>query len=228
MGTTRKDLLPTPPQEQLLRRYLDLLLEKNRALNLTAVRDRDTAWTRHILDSLTLVPFVEESRCLIDLGSGGGLPGIPLAIVRPDLEVALLETTGKKARFLEETGDALDLANLKVIHDRAETAGHHPAHRGVYDTVTVRALAALPVVVELALPFLRNDGRLLAMKGARLPEELPAARAACVLLGGTVEEVHTLDAEAGACVVEIRKTDPTPDTYPRRPGLPAKKPLGSG
>lgn len=210
----------------MLRRYLDLMLEKNRSLNLTAVRDPDTAWTRHILDSLTLAPFVEGSRKLLDLGSGGGLPGIPLAIVRPDLEVTLLEATGKKARFLEEAIAELGLPNLCVVNARAEDTGRDPDYRGRFDVVTARALASLSSLVEMALPFLERRGRLLAMKGARLPEELPAAKTACRLVGGKIIDVHELDPEAGACIVEIRKNSATPKKYPRHNGLPAKKPLG--
>ena len=228
MSATKSSLSLAAGQEALLRRYLGLLLEKNRTLNLTAVRDPDAAWDRHILDSLSLTPFLQGSRRLLDLGSGGGLPGIPLAIVRPDLEVALLEATGKKTRFLEEAVAELGLPNVSVINARAEDTAREPGHRARYDTVTARALASLAALVELALPFLEEGGRLLAMKGARLSEELPAARTACRLVGGEIDEIHELDPEAGACVVEIRKTFPTPKKYPRHNGLPAKKPLGGG
>ena len=227
MGTPRKDLSPTPAQEAGLRRFLDLLLEKNRSLNLTSVRDPDAAWPRHILDSLSLLPFLEGRRRLLDLGSGGGLPGIPLAIVRPGLEVALLEATGKKARFLEEAASSLELANVRVIHARAETAGRDPAWRGRFDTATARALGSLSTVIELALPFLEDQGRLLAMKGARVEEELAAAEQACRLVGGRMAGRRVIDPEAGSCIVEVRKIAPTPPLYPRRPGLPARRPLGA-
>ena len=139
-----------------LRGFLNLLYEANARMNLTAIREPAEAWSRHVLDSLTLLPMVAtaEARSLIDIGSGGGAPGIPLAIVCPELEVGLVETTGKKARFLEETAATLGLDNVTVFNDRAERlAAHGEPQRERWDLVTARAVGRLPVLLELTLPF---------------------------------------------------------------------------
>ncbi len=205
--------------------YLALLLEANTRFNLTAITDPAQAWMRHLFDSLTLMPWLIEAGAasVIDVGSGAGLPGIPLAVAMPGLRVALLEATGKKARFLREVAAALGLRNVEVIGERAETAGRDRArHRERYDAAVARAVGTLPVVLELAAPLVRAGGHILAIKGAKAAQEIEEAAAALRLL--RCEVVRTARTPTGTIVV-VRKTAPTPRPYPRRPGEPKRSPL---
>lgn len=184
---------------------------------------------RHLPEALRAIAVLESEGLgllpAIDIGSGGGLPGIPLAIARPSAEVTLLEATAKKARFLEQAAADLGLANVTVLHARAEEAGRDPAHRGHYRLATARAVAPLPILLELALPLLTVGGALAAIKGSRHPEEIAASRAALDELGGSVVGTFTLGVPGEARLVLVRKERETPDRYPRRTGIPAKRPL---
>lgn len=209
-----------------LGRYLALLLDANTRFNLTAITDHNQAWTRHIFDSLTLVPYLMsfEASSVLDVGSGGGLPGIPLAIVLPNVHFTLLEATGKKARFLQDVVHDLQLRNAQVINDRAETVGadHKAGHREHYDIVLARAVSRLPVLLELTVPFAKIGGHVLAMKGEKAAEEIAEAKQALHLLHAQViEAVHT----ATGTLVIIEKVRKTPRTYPRAPGEPKRSPL---
>jgi 16S rRNA (guanine527-N7)-methyltransferase len=204
--------------------FLALLLDANRRFNLTAIVEPDEAWHKHILDSLTLMPFLDAGAgpCVIDLGTGGGLPGIPLAVALPHLTVDLLEATGKKARYLRDTITALGLTNCHVVNLRAEAAAHdREHHRDRYDAVIARALGKLPGLLELALPFAAVGGRVLAIKGARANAEVSNSTAVLRDCGGVVEGVHPTP--TGRIVV-IQKVGMTPPGYPRRSGEPWKEP----
>ena len=216
-----------PAERDRLAAYLQLLLETNKQFNLTAIKEPAEAWQRHILDSLSLLPFIGEARNLIDIGSGGGLPGIPLACVLPDLPITLVEATGKKARFLATCISELGLGRVEVVTDRAETAGQGVMWRGKYDIAVARAVGPLNVLLELTMPFVRSDGRVLAMKGRRLDEELRDAGDALMILGqGEIEVYEALPGlEQDAVIVEVTKRAPTPKAYPRRPGEPKTNPL---
>ncbi len=218
----------TPARHRdLLHRYVGLLLEANQTVNLTSLRDRDQAWERHVLDSLTLLPLLrplEPGARLIDVGSGGGLPGVPLAICRPDLRVTLLEATERKARFLARCVAELPLPGASVLCERAERAARDPQHREGYDAATCRAVGPLREILEYTLPFLKVGGRLLAMKGRKAEEELAAAENALRLLGGGIAEKVATAGGAGLVLV-IRKERPVGDSYPRPPGRPRKRPL---
>lgn len=217
-----------------LGRYLALLLAANKRFNLTAITDPDEAWTRHIFDSLTLVPFIVSIRensagvspmRVIDIGSGGGLPGIPLAIALHDVEFTLVEATGKKARFLEEMAKSLGLANVKVVNDRAEVIGQdHKNHREQYDVVIARAVGRLAVLLELTVPLAKVEGFVLAMKGEKAAEEIAEAKQALHLLHAHV--VETMKTPTGALVI-VQKQRKTPRAYPRGPGEPKRAPLGT-
>jgi 16S rRNA (guanine527-N7)-methyltransferase len=179
-------------------------------------------------DCLVLLPLLGGALTLIDVGSGGGLPGLPLKLARPELEVTLLEANRRKAAFLVQASAQLELGGVRVLAERAEVAAHEPREREAYDVATARAVAPLPVLAELCLPFVRVGGRLLAMK-ASLEGELEAAGGAIELLGGAPAEVHAAPSAARrrGSVVVIRKVAPTPGAYPRRPGVPGRRPLGS-
>src|SRR5579884_2294056 len=223
----------TEGQRASLRAYAALLAAENARVNLTAVRSPAEIERRHLLESLALARLLEahgallEGGDLVDVGSGGGLPGIPLAIVRPGLRVTLLEATGKKAAFLEAAARDLRLTNIAVLTARAEEAGRDPAFRERFDLATARAVAPLAVLAELALPLVRPGGLLAAVKGSRVHEEVAAGRPAVARCGGRIDAVEPLPLTGAPAlaVVLVAKVSPTPADLPRRPGIPAKRPL---
>ncbi|HMN96883.1 MAG TPA: 16S rRNA (guanine(527)-N(7))-methyltransferase RsmG [Phycisphaerales bacterium] len=207
-----------------LGRYLDLLYEANARFNLTAILDREQAWTRHILDSLTLMaPLATlEAATVADVGSGGGTPGIPLAISLPQTRFTLIEATGKRARFLESTAAALGLTNVRVLAERSEKVGRDPAHRESFDVAVARAVGPLTVLLELTVPLVRTGGHVLAIKGERAATEIVEAKPALHRLhSAALEPIRT---PTGTIVV-IEKRRPTPRAYPRSAGEPKRRPL---
>jgi len=214
----------TDAQSTLLSRYLDLLLDANRMMNLTRITDRPAAELQHIADALTLLPFLpRQPHRLVDVGSGGGVPGIPLAIARPDIDVTLIESTQKKARFLANSAAALNLSNLKVLPDRAETIARGP-QRETFDIAVARALAPMEILAEFCLPLVRVGGQLLAMKGPKIAEELPPAEKILPTLGGARPLIHPVNLPGleNHIIVEVPKTSPTDKRYPR-PASQAKR-----
>ena len=190
-----------------LDRYLDLLLEVNLTMNLTRIDDRSQAEIQHIADALTLLPFLPTApHRLADIGSGGGVPGIPLAIARADVKVTLVESTQKKAAFLQRAAQTLELTNVSVYADRAEKLAQTTGRQG-FNVVTARALAAMDKLAEWCLPLVKPGGKLLAMKGPRIAEELPAAQKTLQRLGARKTQTHAVDLPElqGHVIVEIHK-----------------------
>lgn len=215
-------------------RYGELILEWNQRVNLTAVTDWDELQVRLLADSLALAPYVRracaeagDACCLIDIGTGAGIPGIPLKLALPWLEVTLVEATGKKVAFLEEAIRALGLSGIRAVHARAETLAHEPRYRGAFDVVTARAVAPLPALLELCLPFCRPGGWGIFPKGAEVDGELAGAGRALEILGARLVAVELVPVEElrGTTIVVVRLERPVPEKYPRRPGMPAKRPL---
>ncbi len=207
-------------------RYLDLLYTANQSFNLTAIEDRDEAWIRHVLDSLTLLPLladVPDKGQVADVGSGGGAPGLILAIAQPRLSFTLIETTGKKAKFLRDTADALGLGNVNVVSQRAEDLGQDESFRASFDAVLARAVGRIAVVAELTVPLAKVGGMILLTKGQRAEEELAEAKQALYLLHTSCAGV--IDTPTGR-IVAIEKRRATPHKYPRRAGEPKRAPLG--
>jgi len=215
-----------------IERFVALLLAANRRLNLTRVTAPDDMARLHLLDSLAALPLIDAiaPRQVIDLGSGGGLPGLPLALARPDVRWTLVDSVGKKAAILAEFVDALGLRTVVVAADRAEVLGRDAAHRERYDLVTARACAALPVLAELALPLLAIGGSLLAWKGplAEDDDEVRRGRAAVGQLGGGRLRIVDpgIPSLGGHRFVVVPKERSTGARYPRRPGKPGRRPLG--
>jgi 16S rRNA (guanine527-N7)-methyltransferase len=204
------------------------------AANVIGTNDTDTIILEHLLDSLSCLTFagVQAARTLIDVGSGGGLPGIPLSIAAPHLQVTLLEATEKKVRFLEHVRTQLNLENIEVLHARAEDIGLRPEYRETFDLTTARALASLPVVLEYCAPLVRVEGTILAMKGRLSTPELLQAEAASSELGVALQAVQTVRylerlPQKERRLVVLQKVRPTPEQFPRRVGLPKKRPLGA-
>jgi 16S rRNA (guanine527-N7)-methyltransferase len=220
------------PEREVLAAFRDLLAANREAAGLTSVSDPDEIDRRHIGESLLLLEALEAAGVFaspaIDVGAGGGLPGIPIKIARPDLDLTLLEATTNKASFLQLAVDQLRLARVSVVNARAEDAGRDPTHREAYELALARAVAPLPVLVELTLPFLRVGGTLASPKGSRAQEEVQTAKHALSECGGEVMHVSRLELPWGGdapTLVIVRKVAPTPNKYPRRPGLPGKRPL---
>jgi len=217
----------TPSQQEQLSKYIDLLLEANRLMNLTRIDERPAAEVLHVGDAMTLLPHLpREAHWLADVGSGGGVPGIPLAIARPDAQVTLIESTLKKADFLTRAVDRLGLKNVRVVGERAETVGRG-ALRESFDVAVARALGALSLVAEWCLPLVKIGGKVLAIKGERVTEELPAGERAARLLGGGGVVIHPvkLPGVEHHVIAEIGKIAATERRYPRPPGVAKKKPL---
>ncbi|MCC6285869.1 MAG: 16S rRNA (guanine(527)-N(7))-methyltransferase RsmG [Phycisphaerales bacterium] len=214
-----------PVELELLGAYLGFLLASNEQVNLTAVTDPDTAWRRHILDALTLFPLLAEvpdGGCIADVGSGGGLPGIPLAIVRPFLRVFLIESVGKKAEFLRQVCAKLELRNVRVVADRAERLAHRrtmPGPQGetpgreCFDAVCARAVGRLASLLEVTVPLARIGAPVLLIKGEKASEELEEA--APVLHALKAVHAGTVETPTGRVVV-ITKSSATPKVYPAR------------
>jgi 16S rRNA (guanine527-N7)-methyltransferase len=216
-----------PGELDRLSRFIDVLLATNERMNLTAIRDRSAAWHRHVLDSLSLLPHLQEAGVtrVLDLGSGGGLPGLPLAITMPNVEFLLLEATTKKADYLTETAGVLGCTNVSVLDERAEIVGEPGClHREAYDAVTARAVGPMPVLLELTVPLVKPGGVVLAIKGERAEDEIKAARQAMRVLD--CEVVDRCRTTTGTIVI-IRKNGETSPDYPRRPGEPKRSPIGS-
>ena len=210
--------------------YNEMLLDWNTRMNLTALTAPEDVAVKHIIDSLTAYDAArfDGARTLIDVGTGAGLPGIPLAVYAPHLTVTLLDSLNKRVRFLTEVTAAMGLQNVRCIHARAEEAARTAEHRAAYDIVVSRAVARLPVLLEYTLPFVRVGGTLLALKGRAYAEEQKEARRAAEVLGGgriTARPVHLPGLDDVRAILTVTKERQTPAIYPRGGGAPPRRPL---
>ncbi len=221
-----------PDHADTLSRFHLLLSEWNKRMDLTAVLEEAEMIDRHYVDSLTPLTvdgLIPENASVIDVGSGAGFPGIPLAIARPDLTVTLLDAQQKRVRFLQEAADALHLSNVKAVHGRAEDTAHKEGFRESFDLALARAVASLPTLLELLLPFVRIGGRALCWKGPAVLGELPAGERAAKVLGGTPENpipTPIPGRDWTHLLLPCRKTGKTLRQYPRKAGTPGRSPLG--
>ncbi len=218
-------------QMEAFKRYENELLDWNSQFNLTAIRDAEGIRVKHFLDSLTCLAVLRDlpHTRIIDIGTGAGFPGIPLKIMLPSVRLTLLESVGKKADFCRHVVKTLKLEGVDVVQVRAEEAGQMPAYREKYDWAIARAVAGLPVLAEYLLPFVRVGGRMLAQKGDSGPAEAHSAAPALQLLGGRLKQltpVYLPGVVEDRYLVVIDKIAATPAQYPRRAGVPSKKPLG--
>ena len=222
----RAGLQLTALQREQLEGYVALLMEANNRFNLTAIKDPALIKSNLVEASLELAALLpQRATSLIDVGSGGGVPGMVLAIAFPDTQVCLLDSTRKKVSFLGETAAVLGLTNVTAVHGRAEELAHDPAHRETYTIGTARAVARLATLVELVLPFVKSGGMALFPKGAGAEDELDEARQAIGYVGG--RHPRLIDsARDDTRYVLIDKVQPTPERFPRRTGIPGKQPIG--
>jgi 16S rRNA (guanine527-N7)-methyltransferase len=218
---------------EALEKYHNELIEWNQRFNLTAITDREGVAVRHFLDSLSCLAAISRSELsagarVIDVGTGAGFPGLPLKIVCPDMCLTLLEATGKKVSFLEHIVSVLGLKHVTIVKSRAEEVGHDPKHRERYDWAVARAVAEMPTLAEYMLPLIRVGGSALAQKGEMAAAEVHRAETAIKTLGGQVRrlipiELHGLTETRHLVILD--KIAATPEKYPRRPGIPRKRPL---
>ncbi|MBO9370528.1 MAG: 16S rRNA (guanine(527)-N(7))-methyltransferase RsmG [Chloroflexi bacterium] len=217
----------------LFQTYYEELVEWNRRFNLTAITDYEGVQVRHFLDSLSCLLVLPRAELqagarVIDVGTGAGFPGLPLRIVCPGMRLTLLEATRKKVDFLEHLLRRLGVSDVEVIHARVEDLGHRPGYREGYDWAIARALAEMPTLVEYLLPLVRVRGAMLAQKGENAPAEVHSAEEAIRILGGRVRKLVPVDLHGLAetrYLVIVDKVAATPEKYPRRPGMPEKRPL---
>jgi len=214
--------------------YYQELIEWNRKFNLTAITDYSGVQVKHFLDSLTItlaLPKEELERPdfkIIDIGTGAGFPGVPLKILFPQLRLVLIEPTAKKTAFLRHIIQRLELDNIEVLNNRAEELAHWPLHREKFALVVSRAVAPLPTLVELTLPFCQIGGRFVAQKKGELDQEIHKAKKAIAALGGKLDQIKKIELDEfndERYLVIIDKIYPTPSKYPRRPGIPRRRPI---
>jgi 16S rRNA (guanine527-N7)-methyltransferase len=206
------------------------LIAWNQRMNLTAIHEPEQIQVKHFLDSLTCMCALNETSMdrIIDVGTGAGFPGLPLKILNPSIELTLIESVGKKADFCRHIIRVLGLEGVKVIQERAEVIGQKPSYRQQYDWAIARAVAIMPVLVEYLLPLVRVGGSILAMKGESAPAEAHDADHAIHLLGGHLRKLIPVTLPGVAeerYLIVVDKVAATPDAYPRRVGLPTKKPI---
>lgn len=207
--------------------YGDLLIEWNRKINLTRIVEPQEVILKHFVDSLSISKYLDGYN-MADIGTGAGFPGIPLKIVRPELKLYLVDSLKKRIEFLREVILRLGLKEVEIIHVRAEEMGRNRRYRAEFDIVTSRAVARLPVLLEYAIPLLKEKGIFIAMKGSQAEDELAEAKSALVKLGAEVVKFvnFSLGVEAEhRSIIIIQKIKVTPNEYPRKPGIPAKYPL---
>ena len=219
-----------PRQLAAFERYEQELLSWNEKFNLTAIRDSEGVRTKHFLDSLSCLLVMRDNppARLVDIGTGAGFPGIPLKILLPNIQLTLVESVGKKADFCRHVVEVLNLDKVEVLTCRAEEMGQDRNHRERYDWAVARAVAALPVLAEFLLPLVKIGGSILAQKGESGPAEAHLADKAIRLLGGrlrTVQKLNLPGVVEDRYLVVVDKTAATPPGYPRRVGLPAKRPI---
>lgn len=224
-------MITTDQQERLLK-LRDIFLEENKKINLSAFRDADSVWNGNILDSLPLLEYLSalstQHLALLDVGTGGGFPLLPLAICLPDTKLTGLDSTQKKLDAIQRMADHLELENANLISGRAEELGHDPQYRDQFDIVTARAFAPLNVLIELCAPFVKKGGHLVAWKSMKIDEELKDSLLARAELSCHLVDTLEYDLPAGwgkRQLLIFEKTAQTPKKYPRDTGVPKKNPL---
>ena len=222
------DISLTETQIKKFFEYMQLLLEWNEKINLTAITEVDDIILKHFIDSLTVIKCIKENDKIIDVGTGAGFPGIPVGIINLDADITLLDSLNKRINFLNEVCNKLELKNIKTIHGRAEDFGQNKETREKFDIAISRAVANMTTLVEYLLPFVKVGGYAICMKGPEIDEELSKSKFAIKELGGQVEKVGNFvlpNADIERNIVIIKKISDTPNKYPRKAGTPSQSPM---
>lgn len=218
----------TKEQASSFYKYMNLLLEWNVKMNLTAITEPDEVILKHFIDSVIVQKIIKQNAKVIDIGTGAGFPGIPLAIIRNELDITLMDSLNKRINFLQEVIHVNKLSNVKAIHSRAEELARNNKYREKFDVAISRAVAPLNILVEYMLPYVRVNGYCICMKGPGVQEEIEKATNALKILNGTIEKVEKYklpESDINRSVIIIKKIGNTPQRYPRKPGMPTKEPL---
>lgn len=216
-------------------KYYELLIEKNKVMNLTAITDKEDVIVKHFIDSIALIPYLTDKGIninnelkIIDIGTGAGFPGLPLKIMMPDVKFTLLDSLNKRVSFLNEVIDELKLKDIEALHGRAEDYASDNKYREKYDICVSRAVANLSTLSEYCIPFVKEDGYFISYKAGESEEEINNSKNAIKILGGKINKVEEFvlpGTDASRVFVFIRKQELTDKKYPRKAGVPAKKPL---
>ena len=208
--------------------YMQELLEWNKKINLTAIEDENEIILKHFIDSLTVQKYIKNAQNIIDIGTGAGFPGIPLAIVNEKSNIVLLDSLNKRINFLNNVIQKLELSNVKAIHGRAEDLAKIVQHREKYDIVISRAVAPFNVLLEYMLPLVKVGGKCICMKGSNIDEEVQQAQQSLKILGGKISKVDTImlpKSDISRNIIIVEKVEKTPAKYPRKAGIPVKEPI---
>ncbi|MDD6489823.1 MAG: 16S rRNA (guanine(527)-N(7))-methyltransferase RsmG [Clostridia bacterium] len=222
------NILISDTQKQKFETYAKLLLEWNEKINLTAITEDTEVAVKHFIDSITLLKYadIKENASVIDIGTGAGFPGIPLKIMRDDINLTLLDSLNKRLVFLDEVCNTIDI-KAQTVHSRAEEGGQNPKFREKYDVAVSRAVANLPALCEYCMPYVKVGGVFVSMKGSDGENELENAKNAISVLGGKIENCEKLTLPDGSTrtIITIKKINPIPQKYPRRSVKINKQPL---
>lgn len=208
--------------------YMNLLLEWNEKINLTAITEPKEIILKHFIDSLTIDSYLKENSTLADVGTGAGFPGIPLKIVRPDLKITLVDSLNKRINFLNEVITKLNLKDVTTVHSRIEDFGNDKKYREKFDYVTARAVANLSVLSEYLLPISKVGGKCICMKGSNVQEEIDIGGNAIKILGGKINGINQFklpESDISRNIIVLDKIKNTPSKFPRKAGMPSKEPL---
>ena len=215
-------------QIKQLYEYMNLLIEWNKNINLTAIVEPKEIILKHFVDSLTISKYITKNSNLIDIGTGAGFPGIPLKILRNDIDITLVDSLNKRIKFLEEVIEKINLNNIKAVHGRAEEIGKNTNYRETFDYATSRAVANIATLSEYLIPLIKKNGKCIYMKGPDLEEELEKGKKAISVLGGNLEikeEFELPYSDIKRTIIIIEKKKNTPTKFPRKPGTPSKEPI---
>ena len=209
-------------------KYMNLLIEWNEKMNLTAITEPKEIILKHFIDSITILKYIDDNSKLVDVGTGAGFPGVPLSIMNPTLKITLVDSLNKRLIFLQEVVKELNLKNIEIVHARAEEFGQNKKYREKFDIATTRAVANLATLSEYLVPLVKIGGKIISMKASNAKEEINDAQKAIEVLGGKIEKIEEFDlpkSDIGRTIIIIDKNKCTPAIYPRKAGTPAKEPI---